>query len=255
MRSVLHDRSRALPRRRPATRRSTARRDDSAPVRLLVTAGPTYEPIDDVRFIGNRSSGRLGIAAAEAAAKLGWRVTLLLGPTSLTPSDPSIQLVRFRTTADLQGLLAEHFTRCDALIMAAAVADYRPVPDPQVVASGGKLRRLSAGMSLRLESTPDLLAGVAKGRREDQVVVGFALEPRSRLLSSAQEKLKRKRVDLIVANPLETMDSGAIEATVVGEEGPVYQTPRAVSKSAFAGKLVRLIQARVGAAKAGERSG
>src|SRR5262245_55498974 len=92
--------------------------------RLLITAGPTHEPIDAVRFLGNRSSGRLGVALADEAAGRGWTVTLLLGPVSRTPSDSRVRVVRFRTCTDLEGLLAEAAAGCDVLIMAAAVADY-----------------------------------------------------------------------------------------------------------------------------------
>ena len=212
---------------------------------MLITAGPTHEPIDTVRFIGNRSSGRLGIALANTAAKAGWRVTLLLGPTHLTPSDPKIRVLRFRTTADLQGLLDAHFPKCDALVMAAAVADYRPAPSQAAADSDGKLRRVAEGLTLHLEPTPDLLAGIGRLRRPDQVLVGFALEPRTRLMASAREKLMRKGLDLIVANPLETMDAPTIEATVVDREGVVLHTPKPVAKSRFAAQLATLVAAHV----------
>ena len=103
--------------------------NDDATLRLLITAGPTYEPIDAVRFIGNRSSGQLGSALADHAAKAGWEVTLLLGPNAILPSDNRVRVVRFQSCQDLQTLLAEHLPDCDTLVMAAAVADYRPVPE------------------------------------------------------------------------------------------------------------------------------
>lgn len=211
--------------------------------RLLVTAGPTHEPIDSVRYIANRSSGRLGIALADAAVRRGMQVTLLLGPTSRTPDDPRVKVRRFTTTADLEALLALHFPQCDTLIMAAAVADYRP----KGAAGGGaseamtKLRRTEAGLALELEPTPDLLAAVAKSRRDDQRVIGFALEPRERLIESAMSKLERKGLDGVVANPLETMDAPTIEATVIFRDGRRVDTAGAVDKSRFAPWLLDAI--------------
>ncbi len=181
---------------------------------LLVTAGPTYEPIDAVRFIGNRSSGRLGSALADEAARRGWTVTLLLGPNAIAPADGRVRLVRFQSTADLQARLGEFLPACNVLVMAAAVADYRPAPDE--VDPLGKRRRTKEGMTLRLEATPDLLAGCSAQSRPDQLLVGFALEPQAALLESARAKLARKSIDLIVANPLETMDSPTIHAWLIG---------------------------------------
>lgn len=215
-----------------------------APIRLLITAGPTHEPIDRVRFIGNRSSGRLGIALAESAARRGWSTTLLLGPTCLSLSDSRVALRRFQTAADLDRLLRELVPTCDCLVMAAAVADYRPKPPAPGAAdlSDGKIRRGDSAFTLDLEPTPDLLAGVATYRRTDQTIIGFALEPRSRLMESAGSKLQRKRLDLIVANPLETMDSPRIEAVVLGPSGVVHQG-EAVTKERFAETLLDLIGA------------
>lgn len=206
---------------------------------LLITAGPTHEPIDRVRFIGNRSSGRLGIALADRAARLGWSVELLLGPTCLTPSDSQIRLHRFQTASDLESLLRECVPRCDILIMAAAVADYRPRAG---VGSSGKIKRGDQPLVIELEPTNDLLAGVAGCRRPDQTVVGFALEPRERLIESATSKLARKRLDFIVANPLETMDAPTIEATLFGPRGVVRTWP-SVSKEDFAADLLQTIAA------------
>jgi len=216
--------------------------------RLLITAGPTQEPIDDVRFIGNRSSGRLGAALADAAAESGWDVTLLLGPGAVEPSHTALSLVRFQTTADLQAALAEHAPRCDALVMAAAVADYTPVQGqhPGEDASG-KIKRTAGEITLRLKSTPDLIAEQAKTKRDDQLYVAFALEPRDRLLDSARSKLERKNVDAIVANPLETMDADSIEAILLTPDGVHDQTAGAIPKTDFApwllGKIAELTAA------------
>jgi phosphopantothenoylcysteine decarboxylase/phosphopantothenate--cysteine ligase len=219
---------------------------------MLITAGPTHEPIDAVRFIGNRSSGRLGSALASEAAARGWDVTLLMGPvgvpTTATPDqstsiDSKISMFRFRTAADLQGLLREHVAGADVLVMAAAVADFRPKDGSKF---GGKFRRKDAELVLTLEPTPDLLAEVASSRRPEQLMVGFALEPREEMMTSAREKLERKKVDLVVANPLETMDSETIEAVVIGRDGFEQRTVGTVSKAAFAPWLLDLIETRAG---------
>lgn len=213
---------------------------ESAP-RLLITAGPTHEPIDAVRYIANRSSGRLGIALAEHASARGWRTTLLLGPTPRACTHTGVCLERFQTTAELEALLHKHVGACDVLIMAAAVADYRPARGP--AATQTKLRRAEQSLTLELEPTPDLLAACASRRRPGQFFVGFALEPRERLRESASHKLVRKGLDLIVANPLETMDAQTIEATVFGRDGSEVNTCGAVEKSVFADWLLDLIDA------------
>lgn len=208
---------------------------------LLITAGPTHEPIDAVRYIANRSSGRLGIALSDEATRRGLSVRLLLGPTPLTPAHSPTTLERFRTTTDLQRLLATHLPQATILIMAAAVADYRPVADAAALV--GKRRREAPGLTLTLEATPDLLAQAASTRRPGQFLVGFALEPRSDLLTSGRAKLDRKGIDMIVANPLETMDSDTIEATVMTRDGLVHSTAGAVHKRAFAPWLLDIILA------------
>jgi phosphopantothenoylcysteine decarboxylase/phosphopantothenate--cysteine ligase len=205
---------------------------------MLITAGPTHEPIDAVRYIANRSSGRLGIALADEAAARGWSVTLLLGPTALTPSDSRVEVVRFRTSADLGALLEARFGGCDVLVMAAAVADYRPVSPG---GAGTKISRKAGGLALELEATPDLLEACGKSRRTGQVLVGFALEPAERLIESASTKLKKKGVDLIVANPLETMDSPEVEATVIGMSGVVAKTGGRMAKEHFARWLLDVV--------------
>jgi phosphopantothenoylcysteine decarboxylase/phosphopantothenate--cysteine ligase len=205
--------------------------------RLLITAGPTHEPIDAVRFIGNRSSGRTGVALGAEGVRRGHDVRLLLGPATVSPTGvPDPNVLHFRTAADLGALLAEHAPWADVLVMAAAVADFRPVlgPDGPI----GKLRRTDRGFRLELEPTPDLLAGVAASRREGQLLVGFALEPADRLDASARDKLARKRVDRIVANPLETMDAPTISAKVYSATGEVKTAPSGMTKDAFAAWLM-----------------
>lgn len=207
---------------------------------MLITAGPTHEPIDAVRFVGNRSSGRMGIALAEEAARRGWRTTLLLGPVARTPTDSRVRVRRFRTCADLQGLLKEESGSCDVLIMAAAVADYRPKVDPAQF--NGKFRRTSGPLQLTLEPTPDLIAEVSARRAPGQVLVGFALEPRDELVDSARGKLTRKKLDMVVGNPLETMDAEDIEGMVVFADGSIRRAPETMSKTAFATWLLEVIE-------------
>lgn len=214
------------------------------PLRILITAGPTHETIDAVRFIGNRSSGRLGRNLADEAAERGWDTTLCLGPVmDPTTSHGRVRTLRFASCADLERLLEAEMPKADVLVMAAAVSDYRPIPeeaDPD-----GKRRRTGEDMVLRLESTPDLLAGCAARRRPGQLLIGFALEPADQMIASARRKLERKNVDAIVANPLETMDAGGIRATLVarpelGIDGT--ETDGKISKTAFASWLLDIIE-------------
>ncbi len=208
-------------------------------VRILITAGPTHEPIDAVRYLANRSSGRLGLALAEAATAAGCVSTLLLGPT---PADPpaGITVHRFESTADLQRLIGEHWPHHDVLIMAAAVADYR-----RPHGGTGKLPRRGAGLTLELEATPDLVAEAARAKRPDQAVIGFALEDPATLADRARRKLTQKHLDAIVANPLRTMGAGDIDATIFSPDAAPVQ-PGAMSKPDFARWLVQWIVSRRG---------
>lgn len=215
----------------------------SRPRRLLITSGPTYEPIDAVRFIGNRSSGRLGAALAEEAASRGWTVTLLVGCNAAKPTHSTINVFDFRTTADLEALLRAHVPQTDVLVMAAAVADFRPKLAFRQLDS--KIRRSAAGLSIELEPTPDLLAQCASMRQPHHLFIGFALEPEADLIASARSKLDRKKIDLVVANPLETMDSPQIRAWLVGRPDSAFGEPRPtpgfMPKAAFAAWLLDAI--------------
>lgn len=201
-------------------------------MRILITAGPTREPIDDVRFISNRSSGQMGFALAQAASVAGYEVTLLLGPVLLPPSvSEQVRVLRFNTTADLEALLAEYFPKCDVLIKAAAVADYRPT-----TLIKGKTPR-GNGLKIELEPTPDLVAGCAKVKRSGQTIIAFALEDPTVLESRAVEKMQRKKVDAILANPLQTMDASDIDPILFYADGR-RDTPGKMSKSALAVWLI-----------------
>jgi phosphopantothenoylcysteine decarboxylase/phosphopantothenate--cysteine ligase len=200
-----------------------------------VTAGPTHEPLDAVRYLANRSSGRMGLALAEAAAARGWPVTLLLGPTWLSPpQNPQIHTIRFQTTADLQRELKAAWPAHDVLLMAAAVADFRPArPDLQA-----KRRRADRPLRLEFEPTPDLLAEAIQSRRIGQIVIGFALEPPTEMLASAWEKLSRKNADAFIANPLKTMDSERVDAVLLLKSGRTLRPPQDCSKIDFAAWLL-----------------
>lgn len=197
-----------------------------------------------MRYIANRSSGRMGIALARAAIDKNWPTTLLLGPTPLPPPQSShLHTARFQTTADLQALLRQHWPNHDVLFMAAAVADYRTVGQDAIRPhtsdlSAGKIKRSDQPLLLELAPTPDLLAELANLTNPRQVVIGFALEPPDRLLNSAREKLHRKHLDAIVANPIETMESPTISATVLLASGGTISPGQSMTKEKFAAWLM-----------------
>ncbi|MBI4355511.1 MAG: phosphopantothenoylcysteine decarboxylase [Candidatus Omnitrophica bacterium] len=164
------------------------------PLRIVVTAGPTWEPIDPVRFIANPSTGRVGFAIAEEAKRRGHRTTLITGPTHLTPP-AGVRCVRIQTARQMLRQVSRAFPQSDSLVMTAAVGDFRPAqPRRQKV----KRRRLAARWSLPLVKNPDILGTLArrKGRR---LVVGFALETHD-VLAEAMRKLREKELDMLVAN-------------------------------------------------------
>lgn len=199
----------------------------------LVTAGPTEEPIDEVRFLGNRSSGRMGIAIAHALADRGFAVRLAAGPLRVSIGEhPHVEVLRFRSSRDLEALLRDELPRATLVVMAAAVADFRP---PSTAT--GKMRRTDAGLTLALEPVPDLLASTRDHRRARSVVVGFALEPAERLRASALDKLARKDLFGIVANPLETMDAADIDGALFLRDGTERSPGCAIPKDAFAAWL------------------
>ncbi len=180
-------------------------------MRILITGGPTREPIDDVRFIGNRSSGRMSLALARTAAEAGHQTTLLLGPIGHDETElaflhrQGVCLYRFESSKQLQTLLESYWPEHDVLIMAAAVADFRPR-----TMARGKLPRNQRPMKIDLEPTPDLVAAMAAMRRPNQKIVAFALEQAQGLEERARDKLRRKGVDAIVANPLAAIDHDLI---------------------------------------------
>ncbi len=174
---------------------------DFTGLRILITAGPTFEPIDPVRFIGNHSSGKMGIALAEEAARRGATVELVLGPTTVKTDHPGVITTRVQTAEEMYAAAAAKFPDCRVAILAAAVADYRPA---EVAAE--KIKKKSEDMSLHLVKTRDIAAELGRVKRKDQVIVGFALETQHETVN-AREKLEKKNFDFIVLNSLR--DEGA----------------------------------------------
>lgn len=173
--------------------------------KVLITAGGTREPIDPVRFIGNRSSGKMGIAIAKAAADAGATVELVLGQISVPqPVNPRINIYRVESTEEMQAKVTELFPAADILIMAAAVADFRPA---QVANQKIKKQDDQERLGLQLVKTTDILKTVAEKKRADQLVVGFAAETTD-LVQNANSKLRRKNADIIIANNV-AGDNGA----------------------------------------------
>jgi phosphopantothenoylcysteine decarboxylase/phosphopantothenate--cysteine ligase len=216
-------------------------------LRVLVTAGPTYEDIDPVRFVGNRSSGRMGFAVAAEASRRGARVTLVAGPTPLElPAVASV--VRVRSAAEMHAAVMREAGEADVIVMAAAVADYAPED-----VAAGKLTKTESSLTLRLTRTRDVLAELGTMRAglgsAGPVLVGFAAETDD-LLRRAREKREKKQVDLIVANDVSRSDRGfeaeSNEVTLVGADGD-EQVPLQ-SKGRVAGAILdrveRLVRAR-----------
>ncbi|HUE27372.1 MAG TPA: bifunctional phosphopantothenoylcysteine decarboxylase/phosphopantothenate--cysteine ligase CoaBC [Solirubrobacteraceae bacterium] len=176
-----------------------------AGLRVLVTAGGTREPIDSVRYIGNRSSGRMGVALAVRAAARGADVTLVAANLVVEPP-PGVRLIEVRTAAEMQAAAEAEFPRCDVLLMAAAVADFRPAAPV-----AHKLKKTGAGTfpgSIELERTEDIVERLAGERRPDQVLVGFAAEHGEGAIEYGRGKLEAKGLDAIVVNDISRSDIG-----------------------------------------------
>jgi phosphopantothenoylcysteine decarboxylase / phosphopantothenate---cysteine ligase len=169
--------------------------------KILITAGPTYEPIDPVRFVGNRSSGKMGVALAEALANRGADVHLVLGPSRLTPKNPNIKLQRVETALEMYDACLANFPMSDAAILSAAVADYRPA-----TVADQKIKKKGDTLDIELVKNPDIAAALGQAKKANQILVGFALETNDEL-ENAKGKLERKNLDFIVLNSLR--DAGA----------------------------------------------
>jgi len=209
-------------------------------LRVLVTAGGTREPIDSVRYVGNRSSGRMGVALAAEAARRGAQVTLIAANVAVdVPA--GVHAVRVETAAQLEAAAQEAFPAADVLLMAAAVADFRPS-----AAEDTKIKKAGRdALALSLEPTADVLAGLSAARRADQTLVGFAAEHGAGGLTRAREKLVRKGLDAVVHNDITRpgigFDAAENEVTIVTAEGE-QSVPRG-PKSAVAATILDRVEA------------
>ncbi|MBN2496539.1 MAG: bifunctional phosphopantothenoylcysteine decarboxylase/phosphopantothenate--cysteine ligase CoaBC [Deltaproteobacteria bacterium] len=215
---------------------------DLAGCKLLVTAGPTREPIDAVRFLSNRSSGRMGLALARQAARRGAEVVLVLGPGELEPP-PGVQCVRVGTAAEMATAVRKHARGAQAVLMAAAVADFRPRRRVE-----GKLKKAAGMPRIELERTDDILAGLGRGKSRP-ILVGFAAESGDPL-EAARSKLERKHCDLIVANDVSLPGAGfEVETNRVHlvDEGGAEALPM-MSKDEVAERVLDRVAALIAAA-------
>lgn len=169
--------------------------------KILVTAGPTYEPIDPVRFIGNHSSGKMGVEIADTLAAQGAEVTLVIGPSSVKNREKSVIRIPVQSAEEMYQACISRFPEMDSAILAAAVADYRPK-----TAFDSKIKKLTEEYTLELVKNPDILASLGKIKKENQILVGFALETNNEI-EYATGKLEKKNLDFIVMNSLK--DEGA----------------------------------------------
>jgi phosphopantothenoylcysteine decarboxylase/phosphopantothenate--cysteine ligase len=178
------------------------RRQTSEKKRFLITAGPTHEPIDPVRFIGNHSSGKMGFELAKACLSAGHQVTLISGPTALELAHPNLELIRIETADEMLREVQLHWNQMNVGIFAAAVADYKPKTK-----ANQKIKKSDNNLELELVKNPDVLLWASENRSNNQLVVGFALETNNSI-ENALSKLERKKLDLIVLNSLENKDAG-----------------------------------------------
>lgn len=209
---------------------------------ILLTAGPTYEPLDPVRFLGNRSTGKMGYALAEAFAAAGASVTLVSGPTALpAPASLLVSIVRVETAQQMYEAAAEAAPRADVWVFAAAVADYRPAH-----VATEKIKKEGDTLTLELVKNVDIAATLGQAKRAEQFSVGFALETTNEL-AHAQGKLQRKNLDLVVLNSLRDAGAGfghdTNKVTVLDRAGQVLNF-ELQAKLELARTLVALILTR-----------
>jgi phosphopantothenoylcysteine decarboxylase/phosphopantothenate--cysteine ligase len=214
---------------------------DLAGQTVLVTAGPTQEEIDPVRYITNRSSGRMGYAIAEAAARRGAHTILVSGPTSLAaPAD--VEMVQVQSAAEMSLAVLERLDRASVVVMSAAVADYTPV-----TRHATKMKKQGAALTLELEPTRDILAEIGR-RKGDRLVVGFAAET-EHLVENGTAKLRKKNLDMIVANDVSGSDAGFDSeynaATILSRDGGVVVLPRMTKREMAERILDQVAKARV----------
>lgn len=218
---------------------------------LLITAGPTREPIDPVRFISNHSTGTLGYTMAKMAKERGHKVTLISGPTELM-NPTGVTMINVETAAQMEQAVKKHFPKADALIMGAAVADFRPIR-----VATQKIKRSGVVGSLRLwqldlVENPDIVAEAAHQRTKNQAIIGFALET-EQLLPNARRKLKSKSLDAIVATRLSPRGKGRgpfgedpVDGAILDRAGHV-KTFRSLPKARLAARILDAVEAALSA--------
>lgn len=203
------------------------------PIRILITAGPTIEPIDPIRFISNLSTGLLGYEVAKEAKKRHYKVTLITGPTHIAPPS-KIKLLRIENARELQRELIKELKKNDVLIMASAVSDYRPASFSKKKIKSNKM------LTLKLAANPDILGSIPKKERKNKILIGFALETEN-LLKNAVKKAKAKGLDLIIANRISKKNvpfgMGPKTVYVIDRKGNKDKLEKA-SKSKIAGAIL-----------------
>jgi phosphopantothenoylcysteine decarboxylase/phosphopantothenate--cysteine ligase len=202
---------------------------------FLITAGPTQEPLDPLRYISNYSSGKMGYALASISRDRGAEVILVSGPTSL-PAPEGVKTVRVKTALEMRKAVLKFFKKADVVIKSAAVVDYR--------AKRKSEKKIKAGENLKIEllRNPDILKELGK-QKEKKILVGFSLETED-LIVRARAKLKEKNLDLIVANDISAFGSETTQASIITKEGKTIKLPR-LSKEEVAEKIIDYIETRI----------
>lgn len=205
---------------------------------ILITAGPTYESIDAVRFVGNHSSGKMGYALAEVCVQLGAGVTLVSGPVSIAVPAGVKKNIAVKSADEMFRATTKQFPKADITIMAAAVADYKPSK-----VFSGKIKKTEAALSITLEKTKDILSELGKRKKKNQLLVGFALETENEI-ANAQQKLKSKNLDMVILNSLNHKGAGfgtdTNQVTVLFKSGKKKELPLKM-KSEIAHDIIHLI--------------
>ncbi len=205
-------------------------------MRILITAGGTREYLDPVRFISNASSGRMGYALAREAFRAGHKVTLVTAATTQRPPNRA-KVIEVETAAQMFKAVKKHFEKCDCLIMAAAVADYTPASPAKT-----KIKKTGKALTIKLKPTTDILKWAGAHKRENQIVVGFALEDKA-VRSCAEKKLNEKNLDMIIANTPAAI--GTDKSTVhIRTQDSRWTKIENATKSIIAKKVISVISAR-----------
>ena len=207
-------------------------------MRVLITAGPTYERIDPVRFIGNHSTGKMGFALAEAFADRGFDVLLIAGPVHIVTVNPAIKRIDVVSADDMYRAVMQHFAESDVGVFCAAVADFTPT-----VAADHKIKRKTDDLVIRLKPTQDIAAAAGRQKRQGQFIVGFALETDDEE-ANAVDKMQRKNLDMIVLNSLNDQGAGfgydTNKVTVIERNGRRIDLPLQ-SKTEVARRIVEAV--------------